>query len=137
MRKMILNADLLSQFPDRFPDLLAARTELQRVIEVKERVFSLPRALMSLGARHEPLHARWMHSECAGGCDGSLMVVTTSPLTSAEVEQEMQLELGELRAQLLVLVMRKALERVAISVRGVPELRLSEEHVAILEEFVQ
>ena len=134
---MILNADLLSQFPDRFPDLLASRTELQSVIEVRERVLGLPRTLMSLSARHEPLHAHWMLSERAGCCDGSLMVVTSSPLTSAEVEQEMQLELGELHAQLLVLVMRKALERVAISVRGVPELRLSEEHVAILEEFVQ
>jgi len=137
VRKMILNADLLPQFPYRFPDLLAARTELERVIEVKKRIFGLSCALVSFCARHQSLHARWVHAKRVRSCIGSLMVLASSSLTSAEIEQKMELKRGKLRAQLLILVTRKALERVTISVRSVPKLSLSEEHVAILKEFVQ
>ena len=137
MREMILNADLLPQFPDRFPDLLAARTQLERVIKVKKRIFGLSCALVSFCARHKSLHARWVHAKRARGGISSLMVLASPSLTSTEIEQKMELKRGKLRAQLLILVTRKALERVTISVRSVSKLGLSEEHVSILKEFVQ
>ena len=134
---MILNADLLPQFPDRFPDLLTARTQLECVIKVKESIFGLSCALVSFCARYKSLHARWVHAKRVRGGIGSLVVLASSSLTSTEIEQKMELKRGKLRAQLLILVTRKALERVTISVRSISKLGLSEEHVSILKEFVQ
>ena len=134
---MILDANFLPQFPDRFSDLLAVGSQLERVVKVKKRILCFTRALVSFCARHKTLHARWVHTERVRGCARSLMVLTSPSLTSAKVEQKMQLELRKLRAYVFVLMVGKALKRVAISVRGLAKLTLSEEHVAILEEFVQ
>ena len=134
---MILDANFLPQFPDRFSDLLAVGGKLERVVKVKKRVLRLSRALVSFCARHKTLHARWVHTKRVRGCARSLVVLTTPSLTPAKVEQKMQLELRKLCVKVFILMMGKALERVTISVRGVPKLTLSEEHVAILEQFVQ
>ena len=60
------------------------------------------------------------------------MTISKSSLSSAQVQQQMNLNLSELVSYILILVSWNLLEGILVSVRSLRQLTFPEEHVAIL-----
>ena len=105
-----------------------------------------------LGPGGVPLLAGGVADDGLGGVARGLVVVSAPALAPAQVEQQVEAEGGELRGQLLLLLLLRGqllqllprpghrwqpLEGVAVAVAGLGEVALPVQHVAVLQQLVQ
>ena len=115
----ILTSDLFLQPEDGFAYFFTGGHHLQAVVEIKQGFLQFPASLVRFRPGDVTFTAGGLGSQSRGGVVDGLVVVTQPPLTAAEVEQEVDVNLREALSQPLLLLLRDPLQCVPIPVRGV------------------
>ena len=86
------------------------------MVEIKESFLQFPGCLVGFGPGDETLCTGRLGCQGGGGVVGGLVVMTQPPLTAAQVEQEVDVDLGEGLSQPLLLLQGDPLQGVPIPV---------------------
>ena len=120
-----------------FTYLFTCRRELQAMVKVLQSFLHFSSSLVGLSPGYEAFHTAGLGGQGRGGVVGGLVVVTQPPLTPAEVEQEVDVDLREVLVEALLLLQRDPLQGVAVPVGRVCQLVLPVQNVSILQQLVQ
>ena len=131
--RKILTSYFLLKPHYRFTYFFTCRRELQAVVKVLQSFLHFSCSLVGLSPGYEALHTARLGGQGRGGVVGGLVVVAQPPLAPTQVEQQVDVDLGEGLIEALLLLQRDPFKGVPISVGCICQLILSVQNVSVFQ----
>ena len=103
------------------------------MVEVLQSFLQFPRGVVGFSPCDVAFNAGRLGGQDGGGVVGGLVVVAQPPLAPTQVEQQVDVDLGEGLIEALLLLQRDPFQGVSISVGCICQLILSVQYVSVFQ----